>query len=238
MSAQSEEQAAQDFSELFNNAEELLPELQLYVEQTLGMTVLRHPLVYSVPHGPFFNKMVNARYRFMLERSRKMLAEGLYGEYVALHERPHRLDALLRVAEKMSDAEYWECLGWVYTDSENITQNRAEWRRALLSKRPDRYNLMCGEDRTTLAGLPDRVTAYRGFAGADQAAQGFSWTTERDRAVWFARRARCLNERRGMTSKVATVTVARTELIAYFGGRGESEVLLDPKGHNIAIEQA
>ena len=55
--------------------------------------------------------------------------------------------------------------------------------------------------------------------------KGWSWTTDPDKAEWFARRFAV----RGKECFVAEGTVSKQYVIAYFTGRNESEIVVDPR---------
>jgi len=79
-------------------------------------------------------------------------------------------------------------------------------------------------ERAALAGLDEQLTVYRGFRRPGKHLAP-SWTLDRARAEWFARRP--LDRNKGY---VATTTVAKSSVMAYFTGRGEQEIVLEP-GH-------
>lgn len=152
---------------------------------------------------------------------------GRWDEYLNTFGNHDRWLALVRIVSRITDdAEYWRLVGdvWVMTD---FPGREIDLWRALLSKdRPGREHLM-DTDREGFdawRARPERVTAYRGFA-ADGGEFGLSWTTDLDRARWFARRFPHL----GGTPRIATTTVGRDAVVAAFSERRESEfVILEP----------
>jgi hypothetical protein len=198
------------------------PELRPWLSDGSFGQSLRHPLIYAIPYWPQQAPYYNARLRLMKAEVEKALAAQKWGSFVVLHERPYRLDALLRIVEHLSDTEYWQLVGQFWTDSENIRQNFKEWRALWSSQRPGREQAMDDEEQAFLAQLPETVTIYRGYQYA-ASRRGMSWTLDRDRAVWFARR---FADHRKMQPKLATASVKRSNICAYFAGRGESEVIV------------
>lgn len=76
--------------------------------------------------------------------------------------------------------------------------------------------------------LPEYIDLYRGAIEDRQA--GMSWTGDRERAEWFARRFTGMDLRR--TGKVEwghlyTMTVHRDNVFAHFNGRGEDEYVVN-----------
>ena len=93
--------------------------------------------------------------------------------------------------------------------------------RTALRSGPAR-DYMSPEDSEWFASLPERVTIYRGQTAGRRA--GISWTTERERAEWFARRYPFRGEPVLLSGRVK-----RSDIIAVFTGRRDSEVLVLPR---------
>ena len=68
------------------------------------------------------------------------------------------------------------------------------------------------------------LTVYRGVTSYNEKrVKGLSWTLDEEKAKWFA-------ERFGENGKVYSAEIDKKDVYAYFGSRGESEVVVDPKG--------
>ena len=104
---------------------------------------------------------------------------------------------------------------------DNLWQYKAEVRRLLTSPRPQRERMMNEAEIAEFASMPDLITVYRGF-GKASCRQGWSWTTNRAKAVWFA-------DLDGVKPKVVSGVVSKSDVIAYFTRRDESEIVVDPK---------
>ena len=74
------------------------------------------------------------------------------------------------------------------------------------------------------AELPDVVTLWRGTRDLpfSDAAKGYSWTTDRDTACWFAMRFAAQNN----TPLVLTADVAKSDIALFTQDRSESEAVL------------
>lgn len=205
--------------------EELHPELKAYLFISAGsIVVLHHPLVMSVPYDKMHNRRLNKYYAYKKEEIARAQAEGNWLSYVFLHERPYRFNALRSVEDKFTDGkEYWRVVGSVWTDSENIYQQFAAWKRLWASSLAGRDALMDEEEREVLAAMPEVLTVYRGFK-IKKSERGLSWTTDRDKAVWFARWLRYPHQ----SSFVAQANVTKKDVLAYFDGRNEKEVVVLP----------
>lgn len=211
--------------DIFTRVEELHPDLEPYAgEGVLGWPVLQHPLVYAVPLTS------NAYANWVYAEKRKAVAEALEERrlhlYIYLHERPYRIEAFRAIAHLMGDAEYWETLGNIWTDSENIWQNLEEWQEALTSERPCRTAIMSPEDQAVLEALPDTIHVYRGArTGFNE--DGLSWTLSRDRAQWFALRGVREDDDEPV---VIHGRVQKEDVVGYFSGRNEAEIVVaDPE---------
>jgi len=216
----------QQYHKLLEMQEDLHPELQRHYSED-DFPMLRHPLVYSVPHTPHLNAWANSAFESKKKIAERAVRDKDWSDYLIIHERPYRLDALMEIMHLIEhDCEYWEQVGFVYTDSENIRQNVAEWNAVLSSERGDREHIMNEADREHLAELSENevVTIYRGCNSLDLS--GFSWTLDRKIAEWFAKRHREIYDMKEVVIKTGQVETA--DIIAYFTNRGEEEILVHP----------
>jgi hypothetical protein len=141
---------------------------------------------------------------------------------IDLVERPYKMERLEALAPKMTDTDYWAALGLWYTEQEFF--NQAQLRRLFAIDRPGREHLMDEEDRAFLAQLPESFDVFRGYG---KTANGWSWTLDRKKAIWFAQRFAGVSSDK--PPMLATGSIDRSAVVAYFGGRGESEIVVDPK---------
>jgi hypothetical protein len=173
-----------------------------------------------------------ARINEIIRRKKKELsdaeAKGDWGSYVFIHHRPYRVDALLNVIRRRGASRLWPLVRHVWTNSESNMQSWFEWSEiwSHAYTRNGNFrrcfrNFMRPVDRRTYDNLPEVITAYRGCADEDEV-EGYSWTLDRGRAEWFARRA----THRG-PGIVATVNVHKSVALAYLSDRQESEIILD-----------
>lgn len=225
-------QQMDELNRLFNTKEELNPELAIHLSQVGGYTMLRHPLVscmiYTPEQNAIFNRALREKRKFCDEALAKGTAKMLR-RYVWMHERPYRFNAFLRVTHQLSDGEYWTMLGAIWTDSENIWQNRAGWSVFLKGGQRNlklRPLMMERAERTAFSALRDTLTIYRGGSTKSRtsARTGMSWTLDRTKARWFA--TRLLPE--GHRGLVYQRTVSKQDVVAYFLMRGEEEIVTLP----------
>jgi hypothetical protein len=199
---------------------ELVPELERYLTRLKnGMLVLQHPLVYSVPHFPQLNDLMNRHLKEKQEKLKQALRDKDYSTYVFAHERPYRLNGFGEVQDLLGDVEYWELLADIWTDSENIHQNKDVWELCLSSHRTARERFMSAEERKHFNRLPETLTIFRGCQRRNR--NGLSWTLERDKAAWFAQRFS-----HGGKPIVLEKQVNKADVFAYKDNRNEREIIL------------
>lgn len=157
--------------------ENLHPDLSEYVFGDM----IDHPLVvYPVSMD------VSSINRLYLQKRRDAAdAEnrGDWGQYVALHERPYRVDALLRALEggvSNQPSEYWKLVGAVWQESENISQCLYEWSQLWGAAIECRRACMSEEDLQSFESLPKHIDVWRGVSCED-GIEGLSWTLDRDK---------------------------------------------------------
>lgn len=210
------------------NPDPLDPELEEYLEDDGDMVMIRHPLVYSIMHAPVMNWQVNKQLHAKKEMLADLRDEKNWFIYVMLaYERPWRLHALKEIEDELSDEQYWKLLADVWIDSENIWQHLDEWRERLTEDRENRHAMMDDDDKQCFDMLPDEFAVYRGIQERDDEVNedGLSWTTDKVRGKWFAKRWLSV----GDTCWLAQGVVSKKDVIAHFNGRGESEIVILPE---------
>ena len=227
-----------ELMDMLTREEALLPELEPYLEEdgTFG-PCLRHPLVYQMLFDPKRSGHVNAQYQYKKKALAKAIKEERWDTVVFLHERPYRVDAFYEHVAWACDPEtpdYWDLLGSIWTDSENIWQNEDIWHE-LLAVDADieaRQHMMNEDERGTLSLMPDEFEIYRGFKKDDRV-NGLSWTVNRITAKFFATRLAHDDD----VPRIATGTISKTHVLARFDGRNEGEIVVLPENvRDITIE--
>tara|TARA_B110000495_G_scaffold158988_1_gene142995 strand:- start:60 stop:539 length:480 start_codon:yes stop_codon:yes gene_type:complete len=131
-----------------------------------------------------------------------------------------------------------------WTDSENVWQNFDGWveqlqkARAILRTEIDaghsllRDVLEDCEEGVTKFGKRKRVTIYRGgdtcfdeLSEIHDPVLPLSWTTDEDRAGWFAKR---FKEIRPQDGHVLCAEIDAEDILFYTNARNEDEVVIDP----------
>jgi len=182
--------------------------------------ILHHPLVVTQVFNCEDASRVNAQYLKKKQRLRDLednLGDGQ--EYVFMHERPNRFRALKRIVRDLSPTDYWRLVGAVWTDSENIHEHFADWQRLWSAPKTNKHLCMTPKERASLEGMSSSIPVWRGV-GFRGRIKGLSWTLDREKAVWFARRFR----HRG-SGKLIHAQIERDNVHAFFQGRREAEVV-------------
>lgn len=83
--------------------------------------------------------------------------------------------------------------------------------------------LMSENELEVFNGLPDEVTIYRGVTSNNlDGVEALSWSLSPEKAEWFATRFSSIKGR------VYSATISKNDIFAYFGLRGEQEVIVNP----------
>jgi hypothetical protein len=219
-----------DVQEILQKKEDLHPELQAHLcHLPSGVPCIKHPLIYSIFHLDNHNALTNKRYEIIKADVQDALEQKDISRYVFRHERPYRLNAFDRAISflnlKISNKDYWELLGSIWTDTENSWQELELWKYHFSSDRPCSEYLMNKQERKAFKNLPDKLTIYRGYV-PNKNKNGLSYTLDETTANWFSNRYNKSNTKDG---KVLKRIVNKSDVLAYFNGRNEEEILIKPK---------
>lgn len=194
-----------------------------------GMKFIKHHLVNTLYMG---SRQENHIYNEQLKMKQAMydeyIAAGDVGAALAIIERPWRCDfayRLILLEEMVTPEKAAELVSWLWTDSENIWENKDAWHDLLMHIEPHR-DIFMGEDNVKeLQALPNRIKIYRGFDDLNGDDSGYSWTTDQETAWWFARRF----AKEGCEDSEPTVrelTINKADVFAYLkDDRKESEII-------------
>lgn len=125
----------------------------------------------------------------------------------------------------LSERDFADILAdaWIRTEAPNSDPNLSK--RDLLSmfRSTDPTLLMDEYDFQRFTALDDTVTVYRGVTSKNaKNIKALSWTLDRATAEWFAHRF-------GENGSIYEAQIQRQYIYAFFSGRNESEVIVDPK---------
>ncbi len=151
-------------------------------------------------------------------------AKSAYQIYM-MTNKPYALTFLKMATPFLSQKDFSEILSdaWMRSENPNLDPNVTTSKLISMFKKADPEVLMDGEEREQLAELDDTVTIYRGVTSynADNI-RAMSWTLDQKTAEWFAHR---FDE----DGTVYEAQIPKQHILALFNGRGESEVIVEPK---------
>jgi len=205
---------------LMQRNESLRGELQEFLEGTGRMAILRHPFYNSwidPNHAALAHRIIDQKQKML----KKCVKNQNWAALICLYEVPFLLDGFIEHGIHFDDASYWEQLAYVWTAQEQLWPNKELFLQLFTSPRSRRESLMDKSEHADFRKLPDCLSVYRGFTGRHST--GMSWTTDPDKAEWFARRFSMFGQ-----PKLIAGVVRKADILAYFNRRMESEVVADP----------
>jgi len=191
----------------------LCPELKSSITKIGGMPWIHNRYLITVYGGTDFEKEIyNRQYAFKVKHMAELLKAGKVGEYLALVERPYRLEAMLEIFANYP--AQWEIKAFMlrktWIDCEAPHTNIHVWKSLFSDPRFNKFYT------GTKKGLPKEFLIFRGYQGEFD--DGISWTLDKEKAEWFANRF----NKKGV---VKALMVRREDVIAYFNDRQEQEII-------------
>ena len=153
-----------------------------------------------------------------------------------LADKPERLRCFSKIVHEIgvpSGKEFWSQFWSIWTSSENLNEDR-EFIEDLITF-AEENNLgsslagLDAEERGALAQMDNTLVVYRGCY--EENMDGWSWTTDRNRAEFFANRASGEGTRYILRSHIPKASV-----LAHLMGRAESEIVIDPIGIDYDVD--
>jgi hypothetical protein len=141
---------------------------------------------------------------------------------VAELDRAARISVLVGIlSEEIGYDCFWPIFleWWPDFEFPHRWENLADILRDLHRTNPA-YDFLLPADKAFFDSLPELITAHRG--ASVNFPLGVSWTTDKDKAQWFARR---FDPSGG---SVVSKTICKRDVWAVFTHRKESEILCDP----------
>ena len=164
-----------------------------------------------------------------LDRWRKRVGEQIdkaknVSQIFMLLNKPYYLTFIKYAAPHLSEKDLGQLLSdaWIMSEFPNADRNVGTRELLALFKSVSPEYLMDQKDWQRYQSLGDPVTVYRGVSSADKGnVKALSWTLDRKTAEWFAHRF-------GKDGTVYTAQIKKDDIHAYFSGRKESEVIVNP----------
>ncbi len=142
-------------------------------------------------------------------------------------DKPERLRTFDLISREIGITDpkvFWSNFWSIFQSSESIFADHT-FMRPLIERGCKLGSPLLGlddEEVEELQAMPDRFTVWRGALDINR--KGWSWTVDRDKAVFFANRAYGARER-----YVIKGTVEKANVLAYLTGRSESEIVIAPE---------
>lgn len=139
--------------------------------------------------------------------------------------KPYIFVFLKHIKEYLDIKDFSEILGdcWTRVEYSNMDVNLKPLELITYFKQCDKSILMDEDEFNTYNSFPDVVTVYRGVTTYnDKNIKVLSWTTNVETAEWFAKRY----DEKGI---IYSATIKKENILAFFGGRSEFEVIVEPK---------
>jgi len=193
--------------------------------------VLRHPLLPSRRYDARFSGLYNRELQVKMADMEMAEVTRNWPKMIWLHERAFRPEALQRVADKMTDSQYWAMVAEVWLDADIIDIDR--WTDIWTLPRAYRDHVMTVDEHKALAQIPDdEITIYRGCTA--NTVQGLSWSLNPSDARMVAYRL-------DGAPLLVTATVEKQRIQAFFSGRPNREtdevVVLERDYHPVSVKE-
>ena len=151
-------------------------------------------------------------------------AKSAYHIYMMINK-PYSMTFLKFAKPHLSQKDFSEILAdaWIRSENPNLDKNFKQKELLQMFKDAAPHILMDKDEQKQLVELDDTVTVYRGVTTYNaKNIKALSWTLEQKTAEWFANRF-------GEDGTVYEAQIPKQHIYALLNGRGESEVIVDPK---------
>lgn len=162
-----------------------------------------------------FNVLINT-YKSLIDMSEEITSIG----YIL--NKPYRLYFLYLIKDYVSADDMGTYIETIWTTVEQISVGKDFTKDQVLELlyMCNRSNIMNKSDKAVLKGLPEEVIIYRGVGSHVGEVKGLSWTLDIGIARFFANRF-------DNDGQVYKATIHKKDIFAYYGCRGEKEVVVD-----------
>ena len=163
--------------------------------------------------------------KFWQEKVKEVIDKSdLFGIFFMI-SKPYRFGFLKHILDFISVEDMSTVLGqnWNLVEFSNKDANMTVNQLLKLFKQAIPEKLMDADELKKFNKLPDKIKIYRGLTSYNKNnVRALSWTTKKSVAEWFANR---FQQGDGI---VYSATIDKKYVFAYFDGRNEDEVIVDP----------
>jgi hypothetical protein len=141
----------------------------------------------------------------------------------------------LSIKPLIKGKKYWYALRTAYENSDNLYSFRHDVLLAFLKNEPEKEYLMNAAEKRFLNSLPEQITIYRGMTTKEFKEKSFgpSWTLKKEVAEFFAHEYKRNYDTSNMKKIVHKITINKSEVVAFFNGRKEFEIIYIDKNNPI-----
>lgn len=153
-------------------------------------------------------------------------------DFLHIINKPYLPVFFKKINSFLSDRDFAEFLSetWIQTEFPNSDINVSKKDFVRFFKKANKEILMDPDEYQIYKDIPERIKVYRGLQ-KNAEVSALSWTLDRNVAEWFATRFH------NQDPKIAEGWINKSAVLAYFDGRNEKEIVLDPKAcKNISIQ--
>lgn len=195
----------------------------------VGFCIVSHPFIQSmfVPDVKNKGKLINIfedrkGYRDYLKFLEKQIDRvDKIGQMFLLVTKAYRMTFFKYINQYLSQKDFGDMLGncWVGVEVtyDGVNVSRADCIDWFKKAKPE--YLMFPDELKVFRNLPDKIKVYHGTDSTFEE-DDMSWSLSKKTAIWFANRFTSKNPR--VESKI----VDKSNVLAYFGRRGESEIVV------------
>lgn len=141
--------------------------------------------------------------------------------FTTLIRKPYLPTFFKCISQYLSEEDFSKFLAYIWTIVEypNNDKNVSKFELVKYFKKANKEFLMEAKELKYLNRLPDEIIVYRGVKD-NKYAKSLSWTMKKSVAKWFV-------ERFDADGEVYKAKIQKKDVLAYFNGRNESEIVLD-----------
>ncbi len=142
----------------------------------------------------------------------------------AYHDKPERIPALGEIYHDLTSESFWYLFHEIWTNSESIFLHH-QILNDMISEHWDikRFDFLSDTELITYNKLKKKVQVWRGCCQHN--VNGWSWTTERKTAEWFAHRFSIGDAE----PQLAVAIINKSDVIGLYMDRGEKEICVRPE---------
>lgn len=203
--------------------------LMMDVEETeFSPLVVLHPIFESGVACNGEGNMVNILEAEGLEEIRNQTKKRIdkcksASQCMLIMRKSYYLTFLKFTKEYMSSEDFSKLLrdAWIASEAPNQDVNVSQKTVLRWFKEATKELLMRNEDFSVYSKLPEQLTIYRGI-GSKSRKNGISWTLDKDKAIWFAKRF-------SSNGYVLQGIAEKKDVLAFFNDRNEKEIIISPQ---------